>query len=92
VRDLRRIADDYGSPVEELFAELRMLFETAGMLDRPVDAHEAFALYYDVARHKVEALMTFHAAAEAMRGALTPAQRARWETQLDAAAREQGGS
>jgi len=62
-----------------------MLFENVAMLDRPVDADEALALYRDIAAHKAEALMTFHAAAEAMLAVLTPEQRAAWAAVLEAA-------
>jgi hypothetical protein len=76
--------------IQELAAEIRMLFEHVGMLDRPVDAREAFALFYDLAAHKAEALTALHAGAEAMWGVLTPEQHAAWERTLEASARAQG--
>jgi hypothetical protein len=89
VTALRGIAEGYQPTVEELYGELRMLFENVALLDRPVDAHEAYALFFDIAAHKAEALATFHVAAEAMRAVLTPEQRARWEAELEAATWEQ---
>jgi Spy/CpxP family protein refolding chaperone len=86
---LRGIAAARQGTIQELYEELRMLFENVAMLDRPVDAHEAFALYYDVAQHKAEALLAFREAAEAMLAVLTPEQRATWERVLEESAREQ---
>ena len=86
---LRGIAMEYQPLIEELYGEMRALFENVGMMRRPVEAGEAFALFHDVAAHKAEALATFHAAAEAMRAVLTPAQRAAWEALLETARREQ---
>jgi hypothetical protein len=90
VMALQSIAEGRGRMIRDLYEEIRMLFENVARLDRPVDAHEALALFYDLAAHKVEALLAFHDAAGEMLAVLTPAQRAQWEAALEAAARAQG--
>jgi hypothetical protein len=88
VAALQGIAQGRQRTIQEVFEELRMLFEHVAMLDRPVDAREAFALYYDVAAHKGEALLVFREAAEAMLGVLTSEQREAWAHVLEEAVLE----
>ena len=85
VQTLQGIAARHRATLDDLNAEIRMLFETIDRLDRPVDAREALALYTDIVAHKAEALATFHAAAREMRDVLTPSQRTQWEADLAAA-------
>ncbi len=93
VTALNEIAAQHLPAIHELYFEVRALFEAVATLDRPIDAHEAYALYFDLAMHKAEALREIHAGAEAMRAVLTDTQRAEWERIMEAAAREQvGGS
>ena len=89
VAALHGIAEGRRPVLSDLYDEIQMLFENAGMLDQPVDAREAYALYADLAAHKLEALMAFHATAEAMLDVLTPTQRAQWEATLADAAQDQ---
>ena len=89
VAALHGIAEGRRPVLSDLYDEIQMLFENAGMLDRPVDAREAYALYADLAAHKLEALRAFHATAEAMLDVLTPTQRAQWEATLADAAQDQ---
>ena len=91
VMAIRGLAEGRQQTIQDLYEEIRMLFQTVETLDKPVAAREAYALYYDLAAHKAETLVTFHTTVEAMLDVLTEEQRARWEAELEAAAQDQGG-
>lgn len=85
--DLQPIRDQFLRSVHELLDEIQASQEALHTLDRPFDAAEVFALFYDVARHEAELDDTFRAAEAALLRVLDDRQRERWDALVhDAAA------
>ncbi len=77
--ELQLLRDQFLRPVHEILGDIHALQEALHTLDRPYDAAEVFALFYDVARHEAELDGAFRSAEAAMLRVLDDRQRERWE-------------
>ena len=85
--DLQPLRDQHLRTVHELLDEIQASQEALHALDRPFDAAEVFALFYDVARHQAELDDAFRSAEASLLGVLDDRQRERWDAMVyDAAA------
>ena len=84
--DLQPIRDRHLRLVHEIEDDIASLKEALHRLDRPFEAAEAFALFYDLGRHEAELEAAFAAAEAEMLDVLDARQRRAWHAVLDAAA------
>lgn len=77
--DLLHLRDQYLRTVHEIMGEVQASQEALHTLDRPFDAAEVFALFYDVARHEAELDDAFRSAEAALLRVLDDRQRERWD-------------
>ena len=77
--DLQPLRDLHLRTVHEILGDIEALQQALHDLDRPFNAAEVFALFYDLARHQAELDEAFRSAESALLRVLDDRQRERWD-------------